>query len=155
MARKPYKFTKTRRKVYLGHLRDGKGRCKAAELVGLNVKTIERHAASDPTWAAAVEDAEMIRDDEVEESYYKQAKGGNVQAAQRWLEVHRPEEWAPKKEIVPGSSPKAPLYVAPGHIDWDAIPEDLAERFLAVHAEIVALQPASGGLVEGTGKVME
>ena len=34
-----------------------------------------------------------------------------------------------------------------GEIDWDAIPLDLAERFLALNAEIVALQPSSGGLV--------
>lgn len=35
----------------------------------------------------------------------------------------------------------------PGEIDWDAIPLDLADRFLALNAEIVALQPGSGGLV--------
>ena len=48
---------------------------------------------------------------------------------------------------LPGSAPATPLHIAPGQIDWDAIPEELAEKFLAVHAEIVALQPASGGFV--------
>ena len=36
---------------------------------------------------------------------------------------------------------------APGEIDWDAVPWDLAERFLAIHDELVALQPGSGGLL--------
>ena len=55
------------------------------------------------------------------------------------------------KEAAPGSTPARPLHVSavPGEIDWDAIPEDLAERFLALNAELVALQPASGGLVIG------
>ena len=34
-----------------------------------------------------------------------------------------------------------------GEIDWDAVPDDLADRFLALNAELVALQPASGGMV--------
>ncbi len=48
-----------------------------------------------------------------------------------------------------GSTPENPVYVAPvpGTIDWDAIPDDLADRFLALNAELVALQPASGGMV--------
>ena len=52
-------------------------------------------------------------------------------------------------EPPPGSTPDKPLHVSavPGTIDWDAIPEDLADRFLAIHDEIVALQPGSGGLV--------
>ncbi len=37
--------------------------------------------------------------------------------------------------------------MAPSQIDWDALPEDLAEEFLALNARIVALQPGSGGLV--------
>ena len=39
------------------------------------------------------------------------------------------------------------LVVQGGEIDWDAIPDDLADRFLALNAELVALQPASGGMV--------
>ena len=48
---------------------------------------------------------------------------------------------------LPGSTPATPLYIAPGQIDWDNLPEDLADKLLAVHAEIVALQPAPGGFV--------
>jgi len=52
-------------------------------------------------------------------------------------------------EPPPGSTPDKPLHVTavPGQIDWEAIPEDLAERFLALNAELKALQPASGGLL--------
>ena len=56
------------------------------------------------------------------------------------------------KEPPPGSTPDKPLHVsaAPGQIDWDNLPDDLAEEFLAVHAKIVALQPSSGGfIIEG------
>ena len=154
MSRRPYKFTRKRQKQYLQLLKEGKGRCKAAEFVGLNIKTIEREVDKGGAFLEERDAAESYATDEVEESFFGQTKTSPV-AAQKWLEAKRPEVWSPKKEVIPGSSPKAPLYVAPGHIDWDAIPEDLAERFLTVHAEIVALQPASGGLVEGTGKVME
>lgn len=51
------------------------------------------------------------------------------------------------RELTPGSSPANPLYVAPGQIDWENLPEDLAERMLELDAEIRALQPASGGLI--------
>ena len=49
---------------------------------------------------------------------------------------------------LPGSSPETPLYIAPqGEIDWDALPSDLADEMLDLHHRILALQPASGGLV--------
>ena len=46
------------------------------------------------------------------------------------------------KEPPLGSTPDKPLHVTavPGTIDWDAIPDDLAEEFLALNARIVALQ---------------
>ena len=62
------------------------------------------------------------------------------------------------KEPPLSSTPDKPLHVSavPGRIDWDAIPEDLAEEFLAVNAKILALQPASDGLIiDGNGASVE
>ena len=55
----------------------------------------------------------------------------------------------PPKEPPPGSTPDKPLYVSavPGEINWDAIPDDIVEEIVALNAKILALQPASGGLV--------
>ena len=72
------------------------------------------------------------------------------------LEVRRPDVWSIKKESLPGSSLATPFHVAPSQIDWDAIPDDLAGRFLAITDEIVAFQPGSGGLVvDQDGEVVE
>lgn len=55
----------------------------------------------------------------------------------------------PPKEPLPGSTPDKPLHVSavPGQIDWSAIPDDLSDRFIEIHEELVALQPNSGGLI--------
>ena len=41
----------------------------------------------------------------------------------------------------------AQVSAVPGQIDWDAIPDDLAEELLALNGKIIALQPGSGGFV--------
>ena len=150
MGRHAYKFTEERRKQYLELVRNGTGRIKAAFEVGLNSKTIDRHIASDSDFDEQRETAEMHATDEVEESMFESARSGNYPAAIRWLETKRPEVWKPTEKPELGSALN-PVHVAaavaPGTIDWDAIPDDLADRFLALHAELVALQPASGGLV--------
>ena len=56
------------------------------------------------------------------------------------------------QDSLPGSSPETPLYLAPGQIDWDALPENLAEEFLEWNAKVLALQPASGGLIVEGGQ---
>lgn len=63
-------------------------------------------------------------------------------------QMYRLDVPAPK-DPTPGSTPDNPLHVSasPGQIDWDAIPWELAERFLALNDELVALQPGSGGLL--------
>ncbi len=148
MGRKPYKFTPQRQKEYLEYLADGKRRGKAAFLVGLDPKTIERQVVGEPSFMELRDEAESRATDEVEESLFESARSGNVPASIKWLETMRPEVWKPQEKPLPGSSPQTPMHIAlPGTIDWDAIPDDLADRFLALNAELVALQPASGGMV--------
>ena len=48
-----YKFTRERKDEYLEHLKRGVGRCQAAVLVGINVKTVEREVAKDQDFALA------------------------------------------------------------------------------------------------------
>ena len=147
MGRNPYKFTCARQEQYLELVRNGTGRVKAAYEVGLASKTIDRHIAGDPDFADAREIAEMHATDEVEESMFESARSGNYPAAIRWLETKRPEVWKPTEKPQLGTA-QNPIHVAlPGTIDWDAIPDDLADRFLALNAELLALQPASGGMV--------
>ena len=127
---------------------DGKRRGNAAHKVGVDSKTIERHLVSDPEFLELRDDAESRATDDVEEALHRRAKSGNVPAAKIWLEGMRPEIWRLQEKPLLGSSPATPFHVAlPGQIDWDAIPDDLADRFLALNAELLALQPASGGMV--------
>jgi len=144
--RPAYKFTRARQDEYLEKLREGMGRTKAAFEVGINRRTVEREIAKANGFTQERDDAEMFRDDSVEEGLFNAAVSGNPNAAKYWLEHHRPE-WRHKADPLPGSSPATPLYIAPGQIDWDNLPDDLADELLAVHAKIVALQPASGGFV--------
>ena len=144
---RPYKFTRDKQAEYCEKLKSGIPRLKAAVEIGIDIKTVEREIAKGNGFILERDNAETYATDDVEESLHSAAISGNVPAAVKWLEVKRSDVWAPKRDPIPGSSPATPLYVAPGQIDWDAIPEDLAERFLAINAEIVALQPSSGGLV--------
>ncbi len=149
MGRTPYKFTAKRREAYLERLRNGSGRMKAAFDVGLTSKTIKRAVDDDPEFMEACAVAEGHATDQVEESLFESARSGNVPAAVKWLEVKRPEVWKEQERPQPGSSPATPLHIAlpPGEIDWDIVPDDLADRFLALHEELLALQPASSGMV--------
>ena len=148
MGRHAYKFTAKRQKEYLELLADGKRRGSAAHEVGLDSKTIDRHLAIDPEFMELREAAESLADDVIEESLFGSARSGSVPAAKMWLEARRPDMWKPQEKPLPGSSPTTPLHIAlPGQIDWDAVPDDLADRFLALNAELLALQPASGGMV--------
>jgi hypothetical protein len=155
MPTEAYKFTRERKDEYLEHLKRGVGRCQAAVLVGINVKTVEREVAKDQDFALARDDAEMYADDHVAESLFTAAIGGDVTAMKHWLRYRRPDEWAdkPKGWMPPGSSRDKPVSVAPGQIDWDNVPLDLAERFLALNDELVAVQPGCGGpLIDQSGR---
>ena len=47
----------------------------------------------------------------------------------------------------PTTTRDAPPQASQGEIDWENIPLDLADRFLELHEELVALQPGSRGLL--------
>jgi len=78
-------------------LADGKRRGRAAYLIGLDPKTIDRHVAADPDFRELRDQAEARFDDEVEESVGESARSGNIPAAKMWLEHRRPE-WREERE---------------------------------------------------------
>ncbi len=145
----PYKMTPQRLNKYIKALRAGVGKAKAAQSVSIDRRTIDREIAKGGEFAARVEDAQLEATDHVESALHTAAVGGDAAAMKHWLHYKRPDDWAdkPKGWEPPGSSPENPVYIAPGQIDWDNVPDHLAERFLALNAELKALQPASGGLV--------
>ena len=142
-----YKFTRARQDEYLGKLRQGIGRTKAAHEIGIHRRTVDRERAKGNGYVQECDDAEAYALDSAQESVFTAIRGGDGNLGLKVLERRRPDVWGIKKDPLPGSSPATPLYIAPGQIDWDNLPEELADKLLAVHAEIVALQPASGGFV--------
>lgn len=147
MPKANYKLDRARKDRYLKKISEGVGRTKAAYAVGVAPSTIEREIAKGNGFADERRDAELIRDDKVENSLYKAAMRGDVAAIKEWLRVHKREEYGPQKSELPAAGVHIEKVVIPGAIDWDAIPWELAEKFMAIHEEILALQPASGGLV--------
>lgn len=145
----PYKMTTQRLNKYIKHIQAGIGRSKAAQMVGVDRSTMGRHISASPDFANRVTDAEMYANDHMVEAHFASGIAGNVTAQINWLKHRLPDDWAdkPKEWKPPGSSPDNPVYIAPGQIDWDHVPIELAERFLALNAELKAAQPQSGGLV--------
>ena len=94
VARKPtQKFTERRRSRYLELLATGAWRGAAAKAVGVGRSTPLRTMRAEPDFAAAVEEAEMQADEEVEEALRGRALSGNVPALIFWLTNRAPERW--------------------------------------------------------------
>ena len=87
------KFNARRRKRYLEFLATGALRGTAAKAVGVGRSTPLRAMHNDPNFAAAVEDAEMQANSEVQRSLYQAAVSGNVTAMQVWLYNRMPDMW--------------------------------------------------------------
>ena len=142
-----YKFDYKKKIEYLKDiLNNGTGRVQAALNVGVAPTTVDREIAKGNGLQQARDVVEESATDKVENALYKAAVGGDVQAMKEWLRVKRKDIWGKTTPTI-GISIAAQITVVPGEIDWDAIPWELAERFIAIHDELVALQPASGGLI--------
>jgi len=87
------KFDAIKQQEYIQQLSQGVGRCAAAEAVGVNVKTVERHMKADKAFAENVSTAEMFRDDQMVNALYQSGINGNVIAQQVWLYNRRPDRW--------------------------------------------------------------
>ena len=93
------KFDRAKKDQYVGLVREGVRRGKAASQTGVDPTTVQRHMKRYKSFAAEVSQAEMVADDEVEESLYNAAISGNVTACQVWLYNRRPEAWSDRRNI--------------------------------------------------------
>jgi hypothetical protein len=82
----PRGFGPPKREEYLGHIRAGLMRGKAAEMMGFKRKTILDWIEGNPEFAELVEDAERERNEHVDEAIFHAAISGSVQAAKLWWE---------------------------------------------------------------------
>ncbi len=93
-ARKTTKFTARRRARYLELLASGALRGAAAKAVGVGRSTPLRAMRDEPDFAAAVEEAEMQADSEVQRALFLAAtEDRNVTAMQVWLYNRVPGAW--------------------------------------------------------------
>lgn len=74
---------------FLEHMRAGMRRGAAAELLGLTRMGVLDYIASNDDFRLAVEDAEGMATEHIEEALYQAAVSGSVPAAKIWLELKR------------------------------------------------------------------
>jgi len=133
--RKAYKFSALKKAKVLELLAQGMRRYKAMEAVGLNGGLFSYACAADPEFAAQVDLAEMMADQDVEDALREGALNGNVTAEIFWLCNRRPDRWqhVQRRAQQPGDTPETPLYIAPVESDgseWDHLsPSQLGAEF--------------------------
>ena len=93
------KFDRAKKDEYLGLLREGIRRGQAAQKVGVNPCTVQRHMQRYPSFTEEVSQAEMLANEEVENALYTAAVSGNVTACQVWLYNRLPDTWADRRNI--------------------------------------------------------
>ena len=93
------KFDRAKKDEYLGLLREGIRRGQAAQQVGVDRATVQRHMQRYPSFAQEVSQAEMLANEEVENALYTAAVSGNVTACQVWLYNRLPDAWADRRNI--------------------------------------------------------
>ena len=93
------KFDRAKKDEYLGLLRESVRRGQAAQQVGVDRATVQRHMQRYPTFAQEVSQAEMLANEKVENALYTAAVSGNVTACQVWLYNRRPDAWADRRNI--------------------------------------------------------
>ena len=93
------KFDRSKKDEYLDLLREGIRRGQAAQQVGVDPTTVQRHMQRYPSFAEEVSRAEILANEEVENALYTAAVSGNVTACQVWLYNRLPDAWADRRNI--------------------------------------------------------
>lgn len=94
-----YKFTDKRRMAFIEAIEGGMRRGVAARKIGVHPNTIIRWMAQSPKFKEAVDAAERIANDHIEDALYEAAVSGNVVAIQVWLYNRVPERWGDKRSV--------------------------------------------------------
>lgn len=106
--RKPKLFSKRKQKAYLELLSKGNRRMAAARAIGMDPRTVRRHAAKYSAFRDARDDAEMGALEMVEDTIYRRAQEGHVGAGIFILCNRDPKKWRDVKAIEmsgPGGGP--------------------------------------------------
>ena len=95
----PLKFNEALREQIIGALKMGAGVAVAAQRVGISRRTVYHYAEAHPEFKQRMDEARAYADDQVEQTLFETAKGGNTTAMIFWLKNRRPTEWRDRREI--------------------------------------------------------
>lgn len=98
MAPKPFLFDNDEDawQTYLGALRVGEGRHRAAKRLGLTARAVSAWLKVNPDRQLDVDDAEDEAVELVEDRLFEAATMGEPWAVQKWLTGRAPERWKPE-----------------------------------------------------------
>ena len=99
---------------YLGELRTGAGRHRAARSVGVTRKAVEAWLSEHPKEAAAAAEAESEALEAVEDRLWEAAVTGEPWAVKMWLERRAPDRWSERG--AGGGGNGVTLVVDPGEL---------------------------------------
>jgi hypothetical protein len=91
LSNRAYRGTEAKLRMVVEHYAKNGRLVRACNAAGIDHATHYRRMQSDPTYRAAVEEAEQQVAQEVEDSVYDMAIGGEIQAAALLLKRFRPE----------------------------------------------------------------
>ena len=100
------------KKRYLGLLREGVSKSRAASALGMTNLGIRDAMLADKRFAEDVLQVIAERTDDVEEALYQTAMKGNVEAQKFWLTNQREDEWANRSRVEHTGRDGEPIAIA-------------------------------------------
>ena len=97
--RVPLKFSPRKQKAYLDLIGRGDRRMASARAVGVDPRTVRRHAAKSRAFREKRDDAEMAALERIEDTMYRRAQDGHVGAGIFVLCNRDPQKWRDVKAI--------------------------------------------------------
>lgn len=97
---------------YLGLLREGVSKSRAASAIGMSNLGIRDAMLADRRFAEDVSQIIAERTDDVEEALYQTAMKGNVEAQKFWLTNQREDEWANRSRVEHTGRDGGPIAIA-------------------------------------------
>lgn len=103
------KFAPIKKRRYLELLTTGMSKGEAAKMVGVTLRTVEKHVKAWPGFKDAIDLVGIDLNGQVENAVFQAAKSGNVTAAIFWLLNRDADHWKDKRNIQVDTK-----------VDWDA-----------------------------------
>jgi len=92
-------FTQQKQARYLGALRQGLRRSKAARVANVSRETIRQHLKNDKAFAERVAEAEEDACDVIEDVLWQKALTGHFPSIKLWLENRSPDRWKDRRAV--------------------------------------------------------